>query len=113
MEPTFKCPACNGRLAFWAVHTEFVCRHCDMILRSNKTEALSRALLVAVSVEALFLLVLFYLFDASFWAAAVWGSAGGFFGYWAGWIVAKRSIELRAVRRKRLQELQLDRPYRS
>lgn len=100
MEPTFKCPACNGRLAFWAVRAEFVCPHCDMILRSNKTEALSRAFLVAVFVEALFLLLLFYLFDASFRTAAVWGSAGGFFGYWAGWAAAKRFMVLRPIRRK-------------
>jgi predicted RNA-binding Zn-ribbon protein involved in translation (DUF1610 family) len=100
MEPTFKCPVCNGRLAFWAVRTDFVCPHCDMVLRSNKIEVLSNAFLVAVFVEALFLLLLIYLFDASFRVAAVWGSAGGFFGCWAGWFAIKRFIVLQAVRRK-------------
>lgn len=100
MEPTFKCPACNGRLAFWALRAEFVCPHCDMILRSNNTEALSKAFLVAVFIEALFVVLLIYLFDASFRTAAVWGSAGGFFGYWAGWIAIKRFMVLQAVRRK-------------
>lgn len=100
MEPTFKCPACNGHLAFWAVRAGFVCPHCDMILRSNKTEALSKAILVAVFIEALFLLLLFYLFDASFRTAAVWGSAGGFLGYWAGWIASKRFMVFRPIRRK-------------
>ena len=100
MEPTFKCPACNGRLAFWALRAEFVCPHCDMILRSNKTETLSRAFLVAVFIEALFAVLLFYLFDASFRTAAVCGSAGCFLGYWAGWIAIKRFMVLQAVRRK-------------
>lgn len=100
MEPTFKCPVCNGRLAFWTLRTEFVCLHCDMILRSNKTEALSKAFLIAVFIEALFVALLFYLFDASFRTAAVWGSAGGFLGYWAGMIAIKRFMVLQAVRRK-------------
>ncbi len=72
-----------------------------MILRSNKTEALSKAILVAVFIEALILLLLFYLFDASFFrTAVVWGSAGGFLGYWAGWIASKRFMVFRPIRRK-------------
>jgi high-affinity Fe2+/Pb2+ permease len=100
MEPTFKCPVCNGRLAFWAVRAEFVCTHCDMILKSNRAEALLLAFWVALLIEILFLLLLFFLLDVPLRAFFVWGGAGGVLGYWAGWIAIKRFMVFRPIRRK-------------
>lgn len=111
MEPTFKCPVCSNRIAFWAVRPEFVCHHCKMILRSNRAEALFRALWVALSIEVLLLLVLFLLFDFSFHTLIVWGSAGGILGCWGGWFVAKHFMVFQPIRRNKVNEGAHDRPY--
>lgn len=99
MEPTFKCPVCNNRIAFWVVRPEFVCHNCNMILRSNRTEVLSQALWIALSIEVLLLLLLFSLFDFSFHTLIVWGSAGGMLGYCVGWFAAKHSMVFQPIRR--------------
>lgn len=100
MTPTFKCSACNGRLALWAVRAEFVCPHCDMILRSNRGRAIVKAAWVTLAVEALLFSGLYLQIDSLGKMIAIWGSLGGVLGYWAGWVAIKRFMVLQAVRRK-------------
>lgn len=98
MEPIFKCPVCNGRLAFWAVRAEFVCPHCELILSSNRAEAFTKAVWVALAIETLLFSILYFLFDSLSMAIAVWGGASGVVGYWASWVAIKRFMIFRAVR---------------
>jgi predicted RNA-binding Zn-ribbon protein involved in translation (DUF1610 family) len=100
MEPTFKCPACNGRLALWAIRAEFVCPHCGMILRSNRAQALSKAFWTGLIVETLILAMLFLLLDVPLRAFIIWSSMGSLFGLFAGWLVIKHSMTFKPLRRK-------------
>jgi hypothetical protein len=99
MEPLLKCPACNGRIALWAVRAEFTCHHCNMILKSNHASALLKAFWVAVSIEVLFLVFLFFVLGASSSTFVLWGSAGGVIGYFGGWFALKHFMVIRPIRR--------------
>jgi hypothetical protein len=99
MEPIFRCPACNGRIALWAVRAEFTCHHCRMLLKSNRAEALGKALLVALSVETLLPSSLFITLGISLTTLVTWGMMGGLLGYWGGWLAVKHFMIFQPVRR--------------
>jgi hypothetical protein len=99
MEPIFKCPVCRGRIALWAVRSEFTCHHCNLILRSNRTDALTKAFWVAVAIEVLLLLFLLFVLGASFSTVVAWGSAGCVFGYFGGVLALKYFMVFQPSRR--------------
>ena len=99
IEPIFTCPVCKGPIAFWAVRSEFTCHHCNMILKSNREEALITSFWIAVSIEILLLILLFFIFDASLNTFIVWGSAGCVIGYFGGWFGVKHFMVFQPMRR--------------
>lgn len=109
MEPIFRCPVCHGRIALWAVRAEFTCHHCRMILRSNRTEALGKALLVALSIETLLLSTLFFTLGISLTTLVTWGMAGNLLGYWGGWFAVKHFMIFQPLRRNSAMNTAADR----
>jgi len=99
LEPIFTCPVCNGPIAFWAVRPVFICHQCNMILKSNREEALIKSFWIAVSIEALLLILLFFIFGASLNTFIAWECAGCVIGYLSGWFGVKHFMEFQPIRR--------------
>lgn len=98
MEPIFKCPACQGSIAFWVLRKKFTCHHCGVALRSNHSEALAKSLWVALIVEAVFFLALSLVIGNILRAIFVWSTGSAMLGYLAGWLTLKHFVILVPVR---------------
>jgi len=97
-ETTFRCPMCRGRVASWAVQSEFTCHHCRWALSSNLGVALRRAVGVGVAVELLLLFALYWLLHSAGQALNVWLAASCVFGFFAGWLAFRFFLTLPPLR---------------
>ncbi len=70
-----------------------------MILRSNRTNALTNAFWVAAAIEVLLLLFLLFVVGASIRVIAVWGSLGCVLGYFGGWLALKHFMVFQPIHR--------------
>lgn len=94
VEPIFQCPICKGRIALWVVQSAFRCHHCRWALSSNVHAVISKAIIVAVVAEAIFLAGLSLCFGSWSFALGVWLAAGGLLGFGAGWLFVRRRVRL-------------------
>ena len=97
-ETTFRCPVCRGRVASWAVQSEFTCHHCKWALSSNLGVALRRAVGVGVAVEVLLLFALYWLLHSAGQALNLWLAASCVFGFFSGWLAFRSTLTLRPLR---------------
>jgi hypothetical protein len=94
VEPVFRCPMCNGRIALWVVQSAFTCHHCRWALSSNIRAAISQAVVVAVIVELLLFAGLWLYVGSMSFALGVWLAAGCLLGFGAGWLFVRQAVRL-------------------
>jgi hypothetical protein len=98
------CPACRGTIALWAVKPLFTCHHCEWALESNRSKAFARALTVALSTEALLLVVIWALTGNLLRASGLWLAGSGLVGYGIGYLAFVASLKINPLHPRRRNE---------